>query len=120
MIFLNYLDRQILSIVAPVLQQEIGLDPQHYAWVVDAFLLAYAAMYAGSGLLLDYGCCSRRGMVGGDEIRDRMVLARNPNLPWRRHQCEITKAAKKLRKVLIYFALILMEPLAQSECNLRV
>ena len=54
MIFLNYLDRQILSILAPVLHREIGLDPEHYAWAVDAFLLAYAVMYVGSGVLLDY------------------------------------------------------------------
>ncbi|MBM3774554.1 MAG: MFS transporter [Acidobacteria bacterium] len=51
--WLNYIDRQVLSVLAPVLQTEIGLTQTQYAWAVNAFLLAYAVMYAGSGLVLD-------------------------------------------------------------------
>jgi len=53
MIFLNYLDRQILSILAPIMHKEIGLSQTQYAWAVNAFLFSYAWMYTGSGLILD-------------------------------------------------------------------
>ena len=53
MIVLNYLDRQILSVLAPVMRKEIGLTQTDYALAVNSFLLAYAFMYAGSGLILD-------------------------------------------------------------------
>ncbi len=53
MMFLNYVDRQVLSILAPVMRKEIGLSQTDYTWVVNAFLLAYGVMYFGSGLVLD-------------------------------------------------------------------
>ncbi len=53
MLFLNYLDRQVLAVLAPIMRTEIGLTQTDYAWVVDAFLLSYAVMYFGSGLILD-------------------------------------------------------------------
>jgi ACS family hexuronate transporter-like MFS transporter len=53
MMFLNYLDRQILSVLAPIMRQEIGLSQTQYAWAVNAFLFSYALMYTGSGILLD-------------------------------------------------------------------
>lgn len=53
MSLLNYLDRQILSVLAPVLRQEIGLNEIGYAWVLNAFLIAYAVMYTISGLIVD-------------------------------------------------------------------
>jgi ACS family hexuronate transporter-like MFS transporter len=53
MIVLNYLDRQILSVLAPVMRAEIGLSQMQYASAVNAFLAAYAFMYLGSGMLLD-------------------------------------------------------------------
>ena len=52
-ILLNYLDRQTLSVLAPVIRKELGLSLMDYAWAVNAFLLAYGIMYAGSGVLLD-------------------------------------------------------------------
>jgi len=51
--WLNYIDRQVLSVLAPILKQEIGLTQTQYAWAVNSFLLAYAFMYFGSGLVLD-------------------------------------------------------------------
>jgi len=53
MIALNYLDRQILSVLAPVMRKEIGLTQTDYAFAVNPFLLAYAFMYVGSGSILD-------------------------------------------------------------------
>ncbi len=50
---LNYVDRQVLSILAPLLRQEIGLSQSDYALAVNAFLAAYALMYVGSGVVLD-------------------------------------------------------------------
>jgi MFS transporter, ACS family, hexuronate transporter len=50
---LNYMDRQILSILVPVLRTKIGLTPAEYAGAINGFLLAYALMYTGSGLVLD-------------------------------------------------------------------
>jgi ACS family hexuronate transporter-like MFS transporter len=52
----NYVDRQVLSIVAPQLTKDLGLDNIQYGYIVQAFLVAYTAMYIGSGLLIDrYG-----------------------------------------------------------------
>lgn len=50
---LNYLDRQILAILIPVMRQQIGITTSQYGLSLNAFLVAYAVMYAGSGLLLD-------------------------------------------------------------------
>ncbi len=53
MTVLNYLDRNALSVVAPVMRKELGLTTLEYAYAVNAFLCAYALMYAGSGMVLD-------------------------------------------------------------------
>src|SRR3954453_15858156 len=53
MIVLNYLDRQALSVVAPIMRKELGITVMQYAWAVNAFLAAYALMNAGSGVILD-------------------------------------------------------------------
>lgn len=50
---LNYMDRLVLSVLMPVLKQVVGLSTAEYAWLVNAFLLAYGVMYTGSGLVLD-------------------------------------------------------------------
>ncbi len=51
--FINYMDRQILSVLVPVMRKEISLSTVEYAWAINGFLLAYAVMYAGSGVLID-------------------------------------------------------------------
>jgi ACS family hexuronate transporter-like MFS transporter len=53
MMLLNYLDRQALSVVAPMIRKELGLSVTDYANAVNAFLLAYSLMYVGSGIVLD-------------------------------------------------------------------
>jgi len=50
---INYLDRQILSVVAPVLRQELKLSNAEYAYAVNAFMIAYAVMYVVAGRIID-------------------------------------------------------------------
>jgi ACS family hexuronate transporter-like MFS transporter len=50
---INYIDRQTLSIVAPVITKELHLSPSAYSNILNAFLIAYTAMYLGSGVLVD-------------------------------------------------------------------
>ena len=52
-IVLNYIDRQILSILKPTLKAEFGFDDRGYALLVNAFTIGYAAMYPVTGWLVD-------------------------------------------------------------------
>ncbi len=51
----NYADRLALSlvIVSKDFRAEVPMDDVGYSWVVAAFFLAYAIMYAGSGYIVD-------------------------------------------------------------------
>ncbi|MBY0506298.1 MAG: MFS transporter [Bryobacteraceae bacterium] len=50
---INYVDRQVLSVVAPVLTKELHISPVGYANILQAFLIPYTLMYIGSGFLVD-------------------------------------------------------------------
>lgn len=50
---INYVDRQTLSVVAPILTKELNLSAVAYANILSAFLVAYTLMYLGSGILVD-------------------------------------------------------------------
>ncbi len=50
---LNLIDRQTLSIVAPVLRDEFGLSNSDYSLIINAFLLSYTVMYTVGGRLVD-------------------------------------------------------------------
>jgi len=50
---LNYIDRQVFSILAPDLQDAIGWSELDYSRIVNAFQLAYAITMLLSGRLLD-------------------------------------------------------------------
>jgi len=50
---INYIDRQTLSVLAPVLKTEFRWTNADFALVVDAFRLAYALGQTGSGRWLD-------------------------------------------------------------------
>lgn len=52
-IVLNYVDRQILSILKPTLKGEFGFDDRGYALLVNVFTVGYATMYPLSGWLVD-------------------------------------------------------------------
>ena len=50
---INYLDRQVFSILAPDLQKEIGWSELEYGRIVIAFQVAYAVMMLVSGRIID-------------------------------------------------------------------
>lgn len=50
---LNYVDRQTLSILAPVVQADLGIDDRGYATIVQLFLIAYTLAHIGAGWLTD-------------------------------------------------------------------
>lgn len=50
---INYLDRQTLSVAAPVLRAQFHMSNVEYSYVVFAFLLAYTIMNGVSGTLID-------------------------------------------------------------------
>lgn len=50
---INYIDRQVLGILAPELQHSIGWNEAQYGYIVTAFQAAYAAAYLFSGRLMD-------------------------------------------------------------------
>jgi len=52
-IVLNYIDRQILSILKPTLKLEFGFDDRGYALLVNVFTIGYATMYPVTGWLVD-------------------------------------------------------------------
>lgn len=63
-IVLNYVDRQILSILKPTLKAEFGFDDRGYALLANVFTIGYAAMYPVAGWLVDrFG--ARVIMLGG-------------------------------------------------------
>jgi MFS transporter, ACS family, aldohexuronate transporter len=50
---INYIDRQVLGILAPVLQKEIGWSQLDYGYIVTAFQAAYAIGLISVGRLID-------------------------------------------------------------------
>lgn len=59
---LSFLDRQVLSVLAPRLTAELGLSNSAYARVVFAFVLSYTVMFALGGRLVD-ALGTRRGLA---------------------------------------------------------
>src|ERR1700730_7865133 len=52
-IAISYLDRQTLPVAIAAIQREIPVSNTQFSQLQAAFLLAYAAMYAGGGKLID-------------------------------------------------------------------
>jgi ACS family hexuronate transporter-like MFS transporter len=50
---INYLDRQVLGILAPVLQHDIGWTEQQYSYIISAFQIAYAIGLIVAGRMVD-------------------------------------------------------------------
>jgi ACS family hexuronate transporter-like MFS transporter len=50
---INYVDRSVLGILKPVLENELGWDQVDYGWIVTAFQVTYAAGYVLGGRLFD-------------------------------------------------------------------
>jgi ACS family hexuronate transporter-like MFS transporter len=54
---INYLDRQVLGLLAPTLQHSIGWTESQYGYIVGAFQLAYAIGLVAAGRMVDrVGC----------------------------------------------------------------
>lgn len=51
--FLNYFDRQILSVLKTTLKQEFSLTDSHYSLLITAFMLPYVLVYPIGGRLVD-------------------------------------------------------------------
>ena len=50
---INYIDRQVVSVLAPTLRAEFHLSNSQYAAILNAFMASYAVAYAGAGWVLD-------------------------------------------------------------------
>jgi ACS family hexuronate transporter-like MFS transporter len=50
---LNYLDRSILSAVAPAVREEFGISNQQFGWLLSTFNLFYALTAPAAGLFID-------------------------------------------------------------------
>jgi ACS family hexuronate transporter-like MFS transporter len=50
----NYIDRQVLGLLKPILEKELGWTESSYGWIVFAFQLAYALMMPLAGRAIDY------------------------------------------------------------------
>lgn len=59
---INYLDRQVLGILAPPLQKELGWSESDYGWIATAFTGAYATGQLVVGRLMDF-LGTRRGFA---------------------------------------------------------
>lgn len=50
---INYIDRQTLSVLAPVVTKEFHMSHEDYSHIVSAFQVAYAGMWLIGGVLID-------------------------------------------------------------------
>jgi MFS transporter, ACS family, hexuronate transporter len=50
---LSFLDRQVLSVLAPKITEQLGISNKQYSYVTTAFLVSYAIMFLGGGRLMD-------------------------------------------------------------------
>lgn len=50
---INYMDRQVISILKPTLEHSIGMTEVSYGYIVDCFQIAYAIGLLGAGRLVD-------------------------------------------------------------------
>ena len=50
---LNYIDRQILGLLKPVLEQGLNWSERDFGYIVMAFTVAYAIGYSGAGWFID-------------------------------------------------------------------
>ena len=59
---LSFLDRQVLSMLILKIQSEINISEVGYGWINTAFLISYAIMFTGGGMLIDrFG--TRKGLA---------------------------------------------------------
>ena len=59
---LSFLDRQVLSVISPLITEEFDMSATAYAWVLWAFLLSYTTFFFLGGRVIDW-LGTRRGML---------------------------------------------------------
>jgi len=59
---INYINRQTLSVLAPVIMHQFHMTHEDYAYVVSAFQVAYAGMWLIGGVIIDI-IGTRRGLT---------------------------------------------------------
>ena len=50
----NYIDRQVLGLLKPVLEKDLGWNEVDFGWIVFAFQLSYALMMPFAGRVMDW------------------------------------------------------------------
>jgi ACS family hexuronate transporter-like MFS transporter len=50
---INYIDRQTMGVLNPILKKDLGWDDAGFGWINFAFSLAYAIMFGVAGRILD-------------------------------------------------------------------
>lgn len=50
---LNYIDRNVLGLLAPTIQKDLNISDDQYADVINFFLIAYTIAYLLSGRIVD-------------------------------------------------------------------
>jgi sugar phosphate permease len=63
---ITYIDRVCISVAGPRMQEELGLTPEKWGWVVGAFTISYALFEIPSGALAD--------RTGARRVLTRIVL----------------------------------------------
>src|SRR5580692_7205237 len=86
LVFIMYLDRLCIAVAGPRIQQEMGIGPSRWGWVIGAFTLAYALFEIPSGML-------------GDRIGPRRILTRI--VLWWSAFTALTGAATSFRLLLV-------------------
>jgi ACS family hexuronate transporter-like MFS transporter len=61
---LNYIDRQILSVLKPTIKQVFAIDDRGYALLLNVFVVCYASTYAIAGWLVDRFGAGRTMLCG--------------------------------------------------------
>jgi MFS transporter, ACS family, hexuronate transporter len=51
---INYVDRQVLGLLKPVLEKDLGWNEADYGWIVSAFQLAYGLVMPFVGRMIDW------------------------------------------------------------------
>jgi ACS family hexuronate transporter-like MFS transporter len=76
---INYIDRQVLSVLAPVLRDEFRLSNAQYAGILNAFMVTYAIAMPLAGWVADrvgVGRCLALSMIGWSVAGGLTSLAR--------------------------------------------
>ncbi len=63
---ITYVDRVCISVAGPRMQQDLGITPDKWGWVVGVFAIAYAAFEIPTGSMAD--------RIGTRRVLTRIVL----------------------------------------------